>query len=601
MKKNITINLCGRLYQIDEDAYELLSQYTETLRNYFLKQEDGKEIADDIEERIAELLDELKAQGFEAITIKQVQEIIMQIGRVEEITSEEKEQADKENAEGSENQEKADNIKKPIEKKKFYCDSQNKMLAGVLAGCAQYFGGNVNLWRWGYVILSFLWWFFNGGGGLFALPFAAPIGNLFEIILIPFMLLCIPLFLLPVLPYVLVAIIAPSTKTAEDVLRMKGKEVNPQNLAEEVTEHTLKKNKNSKSFWDILVGIILIGPSLLLTIAFIVILCILVSFIAAPDVVAEEVMNIDYWESVKSDRFMVNIIICGLLLIANVGILLYCCLHDTISSLGTTPFMSKKQRLILLLLWVASIVGFVGCTVHATSEYAKHYEKVRTERQKKNEAYIKEHTHDGFVFNDEEWAFFQKEGWTLESAVHCERYTSAGEYMTGEDSVRYLDEYDAYNPIIYTASKKVLAEPGLYRLSATVRASNTGKFIYAMISDSIPEKKGKGITVNDEISLCEIPVCNNVGGNIWEEAKEGNGEPLVKEFVSKLPVRTRNKIRAANNGMGYGWSYICIDNIRVNKPIWLTYGVTTDESITGTPPTTGWFSATDFVLEKIGN
>ncbi|MDO4738473.1 MAG: hypothetical protein Q4A50_07615, partial [Bacteroidales bacterium] len=219
---------------------------------------------------------------------------------------------------------------------------------------------------------------------------------------------------------------------------------------------------------------------------------------------------------------------------------------------------------------------------------------------KERDAYIREHTHDGFVFSDVDWEFFQKEGWTLESAVHCERYTSAGKYMTGEDSVRYLDEYDAYNPIIYTASKKVLAEPGLYRLSAAVRASNTGKFIYAMISDSIPEKKGKGITVNDEIRLCEMPVCNNVGGNIWEEAKEGNGEPLVKEFVSKLPVRTRNKIRAANNGMGYGWSYICIDNIRVDKPIWLTYGVTTDESITGTPPTTGWFSATDFVLEKIG-
>ncbi|MBQ2299536.1 MAG: PspC family transcriptional regulator, partial [Bacteroidaceae bacterium] len=100
MKKNISINLCGRLYQMDEDAYELLGQYTDALRNYFMKQEGGKEIADDIEERIAELLDDLKAQGFEAITIEQVQEIIMQIGRVEEITSEEKEQADKENAEG---------------------------------------------------------------------------------------------------------------------------------------------------------------------------------------------------------------------------------------------------------------------------------------------------------------------------------------------------------------------------------------------------------------------------------------------------------------------------------------------------------------------
>ena len=53
MKKNITINLCSRLYQIDEDAYELLNHYTETLRNYFLKQEGGKEIAEDIEERIA--------------------------------------------------------------------------------------------------------------------------------------------------------------------------------------------------------------------------------------------------------------------------------------------------------------------------------------------------------------------------------------------------------------------------------------------------------------------------------------------------------------------------------------------------------------------
>ena len=47
MKKNITINLCGRLYQIDEDAYELLSQYIDALRNYFKKQEGGEEIADD--------------------------------------------------------------------------------------------------------------------------------------------------------------------------------------------------------------------------------------------------------------------------------------------------------------------------------------------------------------------------------------------------------------------------------------------------------------------------------------------------------------------------------------------------------------------------
>ena len=72
MKKNITINLCGRLFNIDEDAYEMLSTYEQSLRNYFRSREGGEEIADDIEARIAELMDELKAQGTEAITIEHV-------------------------------------------------------------------------------------------------------------------------------------------------------------------------------------------------------------------------------------------------------------------------------------------------------------------------------------------------------------------------------------------------------------------------------------------------------------------------------------------------------------------------------------------------
>ena len=35
MKKNITINLFGSLYAIDEDAYELLNQYQNNMRRYF--------------------------------------------------------------------------------------------------------------------------------------------------------------------------------------------------------------------------------------------------------------------------------------------------------------------------------------------------------------------------------------------------------------------------------------------------------------------------------------------------------------------------------------------------------------------------------------
>ena len=44
MKKNITINLCGRLVQIDEDAYELLQQYIESLRQSFGHEAGGEEI-----------------------------------------------------------------------------------------------------------------------------------------------------------------------------------------------------------------------------------------------------------------------------------------------------------------------------------------------------------------------------------------------------------------------------------------------------------------------------------------------------------------------------------------------------------------------------
>ena len=133
MKKNITINLCGRLYQIDEDAYELLSHYTDTLRDYFRKQEGGEETADDIEERIAELFDDLKAQGVEAINIEQVQDIIHQIGEVEEIAG----AGDAESSEKSSNNAQSQQPKKPQNNKKFFRDSQNKLFAGVLAGCAQ--------------------------------------------------------------------------------------------------------------------------------------------------------------------------------------------------------------------------------------------------------------------------------------------------------------------------------------------------------------------------------------------------------------------------------------------------------------------------------
>ena len=48
MKKNITINIFGQLYAFDEDAYELLKNYEDSLRSAFSSQPGGHEIADEI-------------------------------------------------------------------------------------------------------------------------------------------------------------------------------------------------------------------------------------------------------------------------------------------------------------------------------------------------------------------------------------------------------------------------------------------------------------------------------------------------------------------------------------------------------------------------
>lgn len=39
MKKNFTINLFGALYNMDEDAYDLLNHYQENMKRYFSKRE----------------------------------------------------------------------------------------------------------------------------------------------------------------------------------------------------------------------------------------------------------------------------------------------------------------------------------------------------------------------------------------------------------------------------------------------------------------------------------------------------------------------------------------------------------------------------------
>ena len=109
MKKNITINLFGTLYNIDEDAYQLLDNYLQSMKRYFGTRDGGEEIADDIEHRVAELLWEKKEQGIDAISIEIIKEIIGKIGNAEEIAGEQQAENDERKTENGEQNAESDN------------------------------------------------------------------------------------------------------------------------------------------------------------------------------------------------------------------------------------------------------------------------------------------------------------------------------------------------------------------------------------------------------------------------------------------------------------------------------------------------------------
>ena len=129
MKKTLTINLSGVVFNIDEDAYDTLKEYLAKLETKF-ENEEGKEVMNDIEARLAELFGEgLQREHKNVVTIEQVERAIEQLGTAEEIGG------------GTNDMEKEEPSKNERKRhRKFYRDSENKVLGGVAAGLAAYLG-----------------------------------------------------------------------------------------------------------------------------------------------------------------------------------------------------------------------------------------------------------------------------------------------------------------------------------------------------------------------------------------------------------------------------------------------------------------------------
>ena len=197
MKKTLTINLGGIVYHIDDDAYRLLDNYLSNLKHYFRKQEGAEEIVDDIEMRIAELFAEKVTEGKQVITVSDVEEIIARVGKPEDfgVSDDESEPRKKEQAASA-----GQGYTRTATTRRLFRDPDNKLLGGVAAGLAAYFGWDITLVRILMIILVFV-------------PYC-------------------PMIIL----YIIGWLVIPEARTAAEKLSMRGEAVTIENIGKTVTD-----------------------------------------------------------------------------------------------------------------------------------------------------------------------------------------------------------------------------------------------------------------------------------------------------------------------------------------------------------------------------
>lgn len=143
MKKTFTINISGKLFHIEEDAFEKLHDYLQRLSHYFKSQPGGYEIIQDIEARIAELFQEKISDKQEAVINEWVNEVMARMGKPEDFM-------DSQRTAGGEY---TGSETGPKFKKRLYRDTENRVLAGVCSGMGAYFNTDPVLLRILFVVL----------------------------------------------------------------------------------------------------------------------------------------------------------------------------------------------------------------------------------------------------------------------------------------------------------------------------------------------------------------------------------------------------------------------------------------------------------------
>ena len=207
MKKTVKINLGGLVFTLDEDAYQELKNYLDSISSRFRDMKEGNEIISDIESRIAEIFQSKVNDKKEVITLQDVNDVISIMGKPEDFYDAEEE---------SDSSAKTKDYTRK-ENRKLYRDPENAIFGGVAAGLAAYFGIETWIVRLLLVILTF------------------PIQVIFII-------------------YIILWIVLPKAVTSAQRLEMRGEKVTVSSIEKSVKEEyesvkdNVKRVSQSKEF-----------------------------------------------------------------------------------------------------------------------------------------------------------------------------------------------------------------------------------------------------------------------------------------------------------------------------------------------------------------
>ena len=145
MEKIININYQNRNISIEENAYNSFKVYENELKTYFLKEESGEETFADLQNRMAEIFEEILKKGKVAIQQSDIDEMISTIGNPSDFENHEEKMAEPKSE------------TKYTEQKKLYRnkDKSNRIVAGVCSGIANYTSIDPIAVRLIFVLFSF--------------------------------------------------------------------------------------------------------------------------------------------------------------------------------------------------------------------------------------------------------------------------------------------------------------------------------------------------------------------------------------------------------------------------------------------------------------